>query len=161
MIIFWTVILEDAFVEFKLIMSSDWANFGAQLVKILVFPNSANYMLWSFGFLSLIWGIIHRFFWKWSVISWSLELQPIIYQPSTGTFVTSGQFSPFIDHIKICATHWHRNWCYMGLQDHVISSDCYQQSCKNPQLYRPSQKHKFWPKTCTKYTDMCNEVVLC
>ena len=36
-------------------------DFCTSLVKILVFPGPTGYMLWSFGFSLLIWGVFHRF----------------------------------------------------------------------------------------------------
>ena len=68
-----------------------------ELVKILVFPSAAGYMLWSFGFPLLIWGIFHGFFQIDWWFSCSLELQLVVYQTQrTGSSVTNSRFLPFI-----------------------------------------------------------------
>ena len=50
------------------------------IVKILVFPSPTGYMLTSFKFSLLVWGIFSRFFLNDWLFSWSIELQLVISQ---------------------------------------------------------------------------------
>ena len=93
--------------------TSDWGDFWASLVEILVFPSPTGYMLTSSGFPSLNWCILYKIPLKWSVIFLQSPNSTGYFSNSTGSFETNCRFSLIIEQNPV-RTHPHdtsNQWC--------------------------------------------------